>query len=115
MADEHVTTEATDLGAIPSGESQSEGIQQIPAQINLNEVPAAADTRDILLKAIGSEAQHVADKFPGQAAAALEQLAHAYALVTGPTPVATAPAVITQRDLGKAGYDAGRQGYNAYQ
>ncbi|MFG2488017.1 hypothetical protein ACGFSI_35400 [Streptomyces virginiae] len=115
MADEQVTTEATDLGAIPSGESQSEGIQQIPAQIIPSEVPAAAGTRDILLKAIGTEAQYVADKFPGQAAAALEQLAHAYALVAGPATVVTTPAAITQRALGQAGYDAGRQGYSAYQ
>ncbi|MGW6691734.1 hypothetical protein [Streptomyces sp. NPDC054961] len=107
MADEQVITEATGLGAIPSGESQSAGIQQIPAQINLREAPAAADTRNILLKAIGSEAQYVADKFPGQAAAALEQLAHAYALVAGSATVMAAPAVsIGKRDIGQQGFDA---------
>ncbi|MGW6691719.1 hypothetical protein [Streptomyces sp. NPDC054961] len=106
MADEQETIEATDLGAIASGESQSGGIQQIPAQIILSEVPASSDTRDILLKAIGAEAQYIADKFPGQAAAALEQLAHAYALVTTTAAVAATPVSIGKRDLGRQGYDA---------
>ncbi|MDT0544694.1 hypothetical protein [Streptomyces lonegramiae] len=47
------------------------------------EVPAAADARDKLLAAIGAEAQLVAEKSPGQASAALAQLARAYADVAG--------------------------------
>lgn len=53
----------------------------------VTEQPAVADSRDILVQAIGAEAQHVADTFPGQVAAALEQLARAYALVAGPAAV----------------------------
>ncbi|MFJ7148910.1 hypothetical protein ACIQVT_11990 [Streptomyces sp. NPDC100445] len=63
-----------------------EGIQQIPTVISVTEVPAATDTRDILLQAIGAEARIVADKLPGQASKALADLAHAYALVTAGTP-----------------------------
>ncbi|GGU67031.1 hypothetical protein [Streptomyces lavendofoliae] len=59
-----------------------EGIQQIPAVIPAREIPGATDARDALLRAIGQEAQHVADKFPGQSSKALEELARAYALVT---------------------------------
>ncbi|MFD9302233.1 hypothetical protein ACFWCB_06000 [Streptomyces sp. NPDC060048] len=62
-----------------------EGIQQIPAVIEVTEVPAAADARDALLRAIGAEAQLVADQFPGQASTALGELARAYALVTAGT------------------------------
>ncbi|MER7044573.1 hypothetical protein [Streptomyces jumonjinensis] len=43
--------------------------------------PAAADARDKLLAAIGAEAQHVAEHFPGQASAQLAELARAYALL----------------------------------
>ena len=65
------------------------GVQQIPAVIQVAPVPAVATARDALLRAISAEAQHVVDKFPGQASKALEQLAHAYALVTAGTTVTT--------------------------
>lgn len=63
-----------------------EGIQQIPASvIRVTQPPAVADARDQLLRAIGQEAQHVADTNPGQASTALEALARAYALITTST------------------------------
>ncbi|KAB2587743.1 MULTISPECIES: hypothetical protein [Streptomyces] len=65
-----------------SGIQVTESVE-IPAQVTVTEVPAAVDARDALLRAIGQEAQHVADKSAGQASAALEALARAYALVSG--------------------------------
>lgn len=75
-------TEATDLG-------------QIPAMITMTEHPALTQARSALLKAIGQEAQHVADKHQGQASKQLEELARAYALVTAGAPavVAGTPAI----------------------
>lgn len=72
-----------------------EGIQQIPIVMSVTELPAVADTRDALLRAIGQEAQNLTDKFPGQASKALEELARAYALVTTDTTsvVGTTPAI----------------------
>nr|BFD89204.1 hypothetical protein KitaXyl93_05640 [Kitasatospora sp. Xyl93] len=46
------------------------------------EVPAAASARDLLLRAIGTEAQSAAKQFPGQASAQLAELAHAYRRTT---------------------------------
>ena len=66
------------------------GIQQVPTVIKVREVPAAAEAREKLLQAIAAEAQAITDNSSGQSAAALESLAHAYALVTaGATAVAT--------------------------
>ncbi len=72
-----------------------EGIQQIPIVMSVTELPAVADARDALLRAIGQEAQNLTDKFPGQASKALEELARAYALVTTDTTsvVGTTPAI----------------------
>ncbi len=67
-----------------------EAIQQIPATITLPEAPAAADARDKLLQAIAAEAEAVTNTHRGQASAALESLARAYALLI--TGTALAPA-----------------------
>ncbi|GGU67023.1 hypothetical protein [Streptomyces lavendofoliae] len=56
---------------------------EIPALHNVTDVPAAAEARDALLRAIGQEARHVADKSAGHASTALVELARAYTLVTG--------------------------------
>lgn len=58
-----------------------EGVQQIPAVHSGSEVPAAAEARDALLAAIGTEAQLIVERSPGQASNALLELARAYALV----------------------------------
>ncbi|MEU5423654.1 hypothetical protein [Streptomyces sp. NPDC020667] len=63
-----------------------EGVQQIPAVIQVTQPAATVSARDSLLEAIGREAQLVAEKFPGQASTALEQLARAFALVASATP-----------------------------
>ena len=44
--------------------SAPEEAQQVPIVIN---VPAAVEARDNLLQAIAPEAQHVADRYAGQA------------------------------------------------
>ncbi|GAA3107573.1 hypothetical protein [Streptosporangium carneum] len=63
--------------------------EQIPAVITVREVPAAAEARDALLKAITAQANAIADGHQGQASTAVEELARAYALVTsGATAVA---------------------------
>ncbi|MGW9205658.1 hypothetical protein ACWGR4_01540 [Embleya sp. NPDC055664] len=58
------------------------GAQQIPATLAVEGVSAVTEARDKLLQAIGTEAQVVAEKSPGQASTALEGLARAFALVT---------------------------------
>ncbi|MER5619299.1 hypothetical protein [Streptomyces sp. NPDC002215] len=73
----------SDSGTEPATATAGEGIQQIPAVIQVTETPVAADARDKLLQAIGQEAQLVADKSPGQASKPLEELARAFALVAG--------------------------------
>ncbi|WP_329449378.1 hypothetical protein OG906_43165 (plasmid) [Streptomyces sp. NBC_01426] len=84
-----MTSSEADPAAVPADQEA----QQIPVVISMSEVDAATDARDALLRAIGAEAQIVADKFPGQAAKALVDLANAYALVTaGTTAVATVSA-----------------------
>ncbi|WP_406187881.1 hypothetical protein [Streptomyces sp. NBC_01006] len=77
-----------------------EGIQQIPIVMSVTELPAVADARDALLRAIGQEAQNATDKFPGQASKALEELARAYALVTTDTTsvAGTTPAIQSRMD-----------------
>jgi multidrug resistance efflux pump len=61
-----------------------------PAVIKVREVPAAVEARDALLTAIAQDTRAVVDKQPGQASAALLQLAQAYALLaTATVPVAT--------------------------
>ncbi|MFF4104363.1 hypothetical protein [Streptomyces sp. NPDC001903] len=92
----------------PTAATGQEAVQQIPAVIRTPEVPAATEARDKLLQAIGREAEQVADKFPGQASKALEELARAFALATtGTTTVAkiTAPdgQGITSRTLQLSG------------
>ncbi|MFE2273322.1 hypothetical protein ACFXB4_29315 [Streptomyces lavendulae] len=67
----------------------SEGAQQAP----VTQVPAIAETRDRLLAAIGTEAQHVAEQSAGEASAALAELAHTYALVTGGIAALPGPAM----------------------
>ncbi|MEZ7129053.1 hypothetical protein ACBR40_27295 [Nonomuraea sp. AD125B] len=84
--------------------------QQIPAVIKVREVPAAAEAREKLLQAIAAEAQAVTAKSPGQASAALEELARAYALVTsGATAVAPAApeATTVQFDSRAGGHQVG--------
>jgi hypothetical protein len=79
MTDGQAGVEVADAGALP-------------ATVRVIEVPAVSEARDALLQAIGREAEHVADKSAGQAAAALEQLARAYALViSGATPGSSVP------------------------
>ncbi|MFE2864909.1 hypothetical protein [Embleya sp. NPDC059259] len=55
--------------------------QTVPREGARQEPAAATEARDRLLRAIGREAEHVADTQPGQASKALAELAHAYALV----------------------------------
>ncbi|MFD9593717.1 hypothetical protein ACFWA9_13305 [Kitasatospora sp. NPDC059973] len=69
-----------------------EGVQQIPAVIQVQASPAATEARDALLAAIGAEAQLVVEKSAGQASAALVELARAYALVATDSAAALAPA-----------------------
>ncbi|MFC9627560.1 RHS repeat-associated core domain-containing protein [Streptomyces sp. NPDC056930] len=64
--------------------SADSSVQQIPVQITVSEVPAAADAREKLLAAIGTEAQHVADRAEGRASAALTELTRAYSTVASP-------------------------------
>ncbi|MFF4104365.1 hypothetical protein [Streptomyces sp. NPDC001903] len=62
-----------------------EGVQEIPPQITVTEVPAATEARDRLLAAIGAEAQLVVEKSTGQASATLVELGRAYAVTTSST------------------------------
>jgi hypothetical protein len=58
--------------------------------VKVREVPAAIEAREALLTAIASETRTVMDKQPGRSAAALLQLAQAYAaLSTTSVPVTT--------------------------
>ncbi|MFI7235663.1 hypothetical protein [Streptomyces cyaneofuscatus] len=73
----------TSTGTEPTAATTEEGIQQIPTtSVRVTQPAAVTDARDQLLRAIGQEAQHVADSNPGQAPTALEALARAYALLT---------------------------------
>ncbi|MEU0051334.1 hypothetical protein [Streptomyces sp. NPDC006309] len=85
---------ASDVEEVSHGQAipQAVDLGSIPATITVTENPAVTDTRDALLKAIGQEAQHVADKSAGQASAALEQLARAYVLVAANRSAAPARA-----------------------
>ncbi|MFJ7063153.1 hypothetical protein ACIQVA_36765 [Streptomyces microflavus] len=114
MADEQAAPEAVDLGEIQGSEdSTTDGIQQVPAQIQARESPTVAVARERLVEAIGREAVFLADQRAGQAAEGLETLARAFALVANPGSVAAlAPAAIGKRDVGQMGYDA-YQEYNA--
>ncbi|MFF1904825.1 hypothetical protein [Kitasatospora sp. NPDC058218] len=82
----------TSPDAEPTTVDAAETVQQVPAVIRVAQTPAAADTRDKLLAAIGAEAQFLAEKSPGQAATRLEALARAYAIVTASTAAAAASA-----------------------
>ncbi|MFE5084425.1 hypothetical protein [Streptomyces mirabilis] len=68
-----------------------EGVQQIPAVIQVVQPPAATEARDKLLAAIGAEAERVTEKSDGQAPAALAELARAYALVASGGIASTPP------------------------
>ncbi|MFD4926179.1 hypothetical protein ACFWNE_33385 [Streptomyces goshikiensis] len=111
-ADMQEIPEVNDLGAIPAAENNEDaatgGIQQIPAQIQVQESPTVAVARDRIAEAIGREAVFLADQRAGQASEGLEALARAFALVATPgrSVAAVAPASIGKRDLGKMGYDA---------
>ncbi|MFD4633538.1 hypothetical protein ACFVYR_31225 [Streptomyces sp. NPDC058284] len=96
---------AADVSAV-SGDQAETGITElssIPATLSVTENPAIADARDALLKAIGQEAQHVADKSAGQASAALVELARAYVLVT----TGTASGAATPASALRTGRSAG--------
>ncbi|MDA5284318.1 hypothetical protein [Streptomyces sp. Isolate_45] len=82
-------TEAT----IPAVEETA--VHQIPAVIRVAQPPAAADSRDRLLVAIGAQADRLAGGAGGQEATGLEALARAYAIVTSSTASA-ATAAATQ-------------------
>lgn len=87
MSDEQATSAADELGEI----------QQIPASvIRVTQPATVTDARDQLLAAIGSEAQHLVDTQAGQAAAALESLARAYALIATSTTTTAADAATAQ-------------------
>lgn len=123
MSDQQATPEATDLGEIPAEGTNIDngGVQQIPASVaQMASDPTAGVTREKLLVAIGQEADRIAGNETVQASRALVELAHAYALVATGALVGTAnsapenraiPAIASRgADLGRAGYDAGRQG-----
>ncbi|MET7533908.1 hypothetical protein [Streptomyces goshikiensis] len=63
-------------------ETPTDGIQQIPAQIQPQESATVAVARERLVEAIGREAVFLADQRAGQASEGLEALARAFALVT---------------------------------
>ncbi|MGR3937426.1 hypothetical protein [Streptomyces sp. BRA346] len=72
--------------------------------IKVREVPAAGEAREALLTAIAQEAKTVVDKYPGGAAAALVQLAQAYAaLSTTSVPVASDGSSVLTPVQGRAG------------
>ncbi|WP_328296397.1 hypothetical protein OG389_00250 [Streptomyces sp. NBC_00435] len=103
MSDDQVVPETSD-------DTATDGIQQIPAQIQVLESPTVAVARERLIEAIGREAGFLADHRAGQASEGLEALARAFTLVT----TGTASAVtITPVSIGKR--DAGKQGYDAYE
>ncbi|MFI8883760.1 hypothetical protein [Streptomyces sp. NPDC053813] len=66
----------------------AEGVQQVPAQVPVQEAPSVAVARERLVEAIGREAVFLADQRAGQASAGLEALARAFALVAGGAPAA---------------------------
>lgn len=64
------------------------GINIIPAVVPIQHLPAAAEAREQLFRAIASEAQAIGAVEPrGQNAQALETLARAYTLLTTRSPV----------------------------
>jgi hypothetical protein len=68
---------------------QTGEIRQVPLVVQVQEGAGVSDARRQLLQAISREAQQVTDTQAGQASAALEQLARAFALVATPAPVLT--------------------------
>ncbi|WP_330329120.1 hypothetical protein OHS33_04810 [Streptomyces sp. NBC_00536] len=92
MADEQAAPEAADLGEIQSSNgADTSGIQQIPAQLQVQESPTVAVARERLVEAIGREAAFLVDQRAGQASAGLESLARAFSLVvSGPMVGVTA-------------------------
>ncbi|MGQ4417906.1 hypothetical protein ACN6LA_004331 [Streptomyces sp. SAS_269] len=74
------------------------------AVLKVREVPAAIEARDALLTAITRETAAVVDKEPGAAAAALLQLAQAYAaLSTSSVPLTSDGASAMTPVQGRAG------------
>ena len=65
--------------ATPVDSGTDAGVQQTPTIIKIREVPAAAEAREKLLRAIAAEAQEITDKPTGQASGVLESIARAYA------------------------------------
>ncbi|MFD7030224.1 hypothetical protein ACFWAR_19495 [Streptomyces sp. NPDC059917] len=61
--------------------SPDAGARRVQLQITLPLTPAAADARDKLLGAIGSEAQRVAEQTQGSSSTALVELARAFSMV----------------------------------
>lgn len=80
------------------------GSGQPPATVRIREVPAAIEAREALLAAITQETRTVVEKHPGQASAALVQLAQAYALLaSGLMPVTTDGGGVLAPVQGRAG------------
>ncbi|MCY0992209.1 hypothetical protein OV203_34040 [Nannocystis sp. ILAH1] len=72
-----------------TGTSQADvALLVVPADRGGFEGAFARETQVRLLTAIGGEAQHLAEKSAGQASTALAELAHAFTLVTSPSPAA---------------------------
>jgi hypothetical protein len=85
--EENVIPNETTEQEVPDQTAQESGIQQVPLVIQVREATGVPEAREQLLQAIAREAQQVTDNQAGQASAALEQLARAFALVAAPAPV----------------------------
>jgi hypothetical protein len=86
-AEENVVPNETTEQEVPDPTAQERGIQQVPLVVQVREAAGVSKARDQLLQAIAREAQQVTDTQAGQASAALEQLARAFALVAAPASV----------------------------
>jgi hypothetical protein len=75
--------------------------------IKVREVPAAAEAREKWLQAIATEAHEIMDKRTGQASAALEELAHAYAVVTSASTAVTPSSEIIPIQTRAGGHQVG--------
>ncbi|MGW6857855.1 hypothetical protein [Streptomyces xanthophaeus] len=91
-------------------ETTTHDIQQIPAQIQMQESPTIVVARERLIEAIGREAVFLADQRAGQASTGLETLARAFTLVTSPAGTVTA----TPASSGLRNLDIAQQDYSAY-
>ncbi|MEU9375999.1 hypothetical protein AB0D94_19775 [Streptomyces sp. NPDC048255] len=79
--------------------------------IQVQQPPAVADARDRLLEAIDQEAQRVVETQPGQASAALGDLARAFALVTAGTAGTAGPVSPAIRRVNLEGVDGSQPFY----